>query len=180
MVLAFVAVLARPLRMGRFTWRPAIAHRHLRTRPVLIELLPDSVEVFEGKPFVHEFTVPADASNAVCKGEFTVEPRPQGHVNMLVVTAAGLQQWRQLFSSGNREATRDVSASGGVLYHASETIAESFEVKLAPGTYDVVFEFSGSADEPSDHYGGDGIGVPSRDVRSRIALSYDLPNEEYK
>ena len=147
--------------------------QHQKTRHVAINLLPASVEVTEGKNFSHEFTILGDATNASLNGEFSAEPRLHAQLDMLLVSSAGFRHWQQFHSPTG--APTD-SSKGELIYHTGNTIADSFLIKLSPGTYDLVFDY-GPPTGPtfSDHYGG--FGPSYRVADTQITLSYDLPQE---
>jgi hypothetical protein len=92
-VLLVVVFALGPLAIGlraRLKWRAehAASQAQPATRPVTIDLLPSFVKVSEEGGYFHRFSVPSDATNAHLEGEFTVDPRPQTEVDMLVLTAA--------------------------------------------------------------------------------------------
>ena len=97
----FVAFALGLLAIGLLAnrrWRAEHAARKppQQTRPVAIDLLPTNLMVWN-KCYSHEFSIPSDATNAILAGEFTVEPRIQAQLNMLVVTSAGFAHWQEFF-----------------------------------------------------------------------------------
>jgi len=143
-----------------------------KLRHVAFTLLPNNLSVVEGTSYSHEFSIPSDATNAILAGEFTVEPRIQAQLNMLVVTSAGFSHWQEYLSAAQSEAGhRDL------VYRTGNTGAELLEIKLSPGTYDLIFDYGPQSGPTfSDHYGVVG-GSSSRSANTRITLSYDLPQE---
>ncbi|MGB8541270.1 MAG: hypothetical protein WCD49_06490 [Candidatus Acidiferrales bacterium] len=141
-----------------------------RTRHVAFQLLPNSVEVREGKNYFHEFSVPGDATNAILAGEFTVEPRIQAQLDMLLVSRAGFPRWQEYLSTPE---PRDRN----LLYRTGNTGADMFQIELAPGTYDLIFDY-GPPSGPtfSDHGGVVGL-YSSRWANTKFILSYDVPQE---
>ena len=122
--------------MGRNSWQ---------TRPVAIDLLPSFVKVFEKDSYSHPFNIPSNATNAHLDGEFTVDPRPQTQVDMLVVTAAGMKHWRDFLFSPR--GANNNTANGELLYHTGNTNADYFQIKMTPGDYFLVFDYAPSMRE---------------------------------
>jgi len=147
-------------------------NRSTPLRHVEFQLLPTSLEVVEGKNYVHEFKVPGDAANAILAGEFSVEPRIQAQLNMLLVSPAGFSHWQEYLSTA-QPATGDPD----LLYRTGNTGADMFQIKLAPGTYDLIFDY-GPPSGPtfSDHGGVVGL-YSSRWANTKFILSYDVPQE---
>jgi len=144
-----------------------------QTRPVAIDLLPSFVKVFEKDGYSHPFNISSDATNAHLDGEFTVDPRPQTQVDMLVLTAAGMKHWRDfLFSPSGANNT----ANGELLYHTGNTNADYFQIKMTPGDYFLVFDYGPSTRANTDHYvDDDALGHNCRLTRTKITLYYTLP-----
>lgn len=145
----------------------------LRTHHVAFGLLPESVNVLEKESYSHEFSVPNDALNVHLDGEFTVRPRAQGHLDMLVVSAAGFPHWEQFLpptSAGSNLHSEEL------IYHTGNTIADLFQIKLKPGTYYLIFDYGPPTGATwSDHFGG--FGGSYRVADTKITLNYDLPQE---
>ncbi|MGA2419756.1 MAG: hypothetical protein ABSG69_06690 [Candidatus Acidiferrum sp.] len=175
-ILAIVALMAAvafyfAARSHRFVEGQSLFHS-AKLRHVTFTLLPNILTVIEGTSYSHEFSIPGDATNAIVAGEFTVEPRIQAQLNMLVVTSAGFSHWQEYLSAGQTEP-----GDRNLLYRTGNTGADLFEIKLVPGVYDLIFDY-GPPSGPtfSDHYGG--LGSPlSRNANTKITLSYDLPQE---
>jgi hypothetical protein len=149
-------------------------HKPPKTRPVTINLLPAFVDVPQQKGYSHQFSIPNDATNAHVAGEFTVEPRPQGEVELLVVSTEGMQNWQRFISS---TAVPNESRDADLIYRSGDTIAERFDVKMTPGNYYLIFDFGPVATGTTDHFGGGGAGPSYRQVRPQIRLDYELPCE---
>jgi hypothetical protein len=175
-ILAIVALMAAvafyfAVRSHRLVAAQSLLHS-AKLRHVTFILLPNNLTVIEGTSYSHEFSIPSDATNAILAGEFTVEPRIQAQLNMLVVTSTGFSHWQEYLSAGQSAAD-----DRNLLYRTGNTGADLFEIKLAPGAYDLIFDY-GPPSGPtfSDHYGG--LGSPSsRSANAKITLSYDLPQE---
>jgi hypothetical protein len=147
-----------------------------RTRPVTISLLPSFVNVFENEGFAHEFTIPSDATNAHLQGEFTVDLRPSAQIDMLVVSAAASQHWQKLLSPTGSPGD---PGSSELIYHSGATSADLFDVKMTPGTYDLIFYYEPPPSSAADHFGGSvAAGPVYRIARTKITLNYDLPQEQ--
>jgi hypothetical protein len=143
-----------------------------KARHVSFNLLPNNVTVIEGEYYSHEFAIPSDATSAILAGEFTTEPFTGAQLNMLLVTSAGFPHWQHYLSAAQPDL-----GDRNLLYRTGNTRADLFEIKLSPGTYDLIFDY-GPASGPtlSDHYGSLG-GPSSRGANTKITLSYDLPQE---
>ncbi|MFY9804914.1 MAG: hypothetical protein WA211_09745 [Candidatus Acidiferrales bacterium] len=145
-----------------------------QTAAVAIDLLPSYVKVFEEDGYSHAFSSPSDAINGELDGEFTVDPRPQTQVDMLLVTAAGMKHWRDFLSSAAGAGSK--AGSGELLYRTGNTNAEYFQIKLTPGDYVLVFDYGPSTQTKADHYVDlDALGRICRLTRTKITLRYDLP-----
>lgn len=143
-----------------------------------IALLPSWLNVFEPNPYIHEFTVPGDASNARLAGEFTVQPRPQGRLDMLLVSADAVPHWQEFLSvPATPNSSSPTPAYPGLLYRSGDTIADHFEIKLLPGSYELIFYFGPAPSEQADHYGCGWLGPCYRQVSPTITLTYELPQE---
>jgi hypothetical protein len=147
--------------------------KSLKTRPVTINLLPVFVDVPE-EGYSHQFSIPNDATNAHLEGEFTVDPRPQGQLQLLIVSAVGMQHW-QLFLSST--ASHSDPANAELIYRSGDTIADRFNIKMIPGNYYVIFDYDPAAVSTADHFGGGVSGPAIRRARSQIMLHYALPCE---
>jgi hypothetical protein len=145
----------------------------LETRPVTINLLPVFVDVPQ-EGYSHQFSIPNDATNARLDGEFTVDPRPQGQLQMLIVSADGMQHWQRFLSS---TASRNDPGDAELIYRSGETIADRFNIKMTPGNYYVIFDYGPAAVATTDHFGGGVSGAVYRRARSQIMLEYSLPCE---
>lgn len=144
-----------------------------KTRPVTINVLPVFVDV-PAEGFSHQFSIPNDATNARVEGEFTVDPRPQGQLQMLIVSAEGMQHWQRFLSS---TASHDDSGHAELIYRSGDTIADRFNIKMRPGNYYVIFDYGPAAVATTDHFGGGLSGPAYRRARSQIMLNYALPCE---
>jgi hypothetical protein len=144
------------------------------TRPVAIDLLPSFVKVFEKNGYTHTFSIPSDAMNTHLDGEFTVDPRPQTQVDMLVVTAAGMKHWQDfLLPPGG---ANNNTANGELLHHSGNTNADYFQIKMTPGDYFLVFDYGPSTRANTDHYVDDAaLDRNYRLTRVKMTLYYDLP-----
>lgn len=159
---------------ARLKWRAehAVSKAPPATRPVTIDLLPSFVKVSEQGGYLHRFSVPSDATNARLEGEFTVDPRPQTEVDMLVVTAAGMKHWQDFLPS----ASGAKSGSGELLYHTGNTNADYFQIKLTTGDYVLIFDYGPPTRTNADHFVDvDHAGPRYRWVNTKIGLSYQLP-----
>jgi hypothetical protein len=172
--LMVATIVAALLSVRRQNSSAASDHNPPKTRPVAISLLPAFVDVREATGYRHQFSIPSDATNAHIEGEFTVEPRPQGQVDLLVVSAEAMQHLQRFLSFA---ATPDDLNDVGLLYRSGDTIADRFDVKMAPGTYDLIFDFGPVAMGTTDHFAGGVAGPSYRQVRPQIALDYELPCE---
>lgn len=105
--------------------------KSLRTCPVTINVLPVFVEVPE-EGYSHQFSIPNDASNARIEGEFTVDPRPQGQLQLLIVSAEGMQHWQRFLSS---TASPSDSGNAELIYRGGDTIADRFNIKMTTGIF---------------------------------------------
>ena len=144
-----------------------------QTRPVAIDLLPSFVKVFEKDGYSYRFSIPSDATNAHLEGQFTGDPRPQTQVDMLVVTAAGMKNWRDFLLS---PSGANNTANGELLYHSGNTNADYFQIKMTPGDYFLVFDYGPSTRTNADHYVDlDALGRNYRLTSTKITLNYDLP-----
>ena len=141
-------------------------------RHVSFQLLPNLVEVTEGKNYFREFKVPSDATNAILAGDFSVEPRVQAQLNMLLVSSVGFSHWQEYLST-----TQPATGDPDLLYRTGNTGADMSQIKLSPGTYDLIFDY-GPPSGPtfSDHGGVVGL-YSSRWANTKSSLSYDLPRE---
>ena len=146
----------------------------LKTRPVTINVLPAVVDVPDQVGYSHQFSIPNDATDARVEGEFTVEPRPQGQLQLLIVSAEGMEHWQRFLSSS---ASHDDPGDPELVYRSGETIADRFNIKMTPGDYYVIFDYGPAAVSTADHFGGGVSGPASRWVRPRITLNYALPCE---
>jgi hypothetical protein len=144
-----------------------------KTRPVTINVLPVFVDVPE-EGYSHQFSIPSDAANAHVEGEFTVDPRPQGQLQMLIVSAEGMQHWQRFLSS---TASHDDPGDAELIYRSGDTIADRFNIKMTPGNYYVIFDYGPAAVASTDHFGGGVSGPAYRRARSQIMLNYALPCE---
>jgi hypothetical protein len=144
-----------------------------KTRPVTINVLPVFVDVPE-QGYSHPFSIPNDATNAHLEGEFTVDPRPQGQSQMLIVSAEGMGHWQRFLSS---TAPHNDPGNAELIYRSGDTIADRFDIKMTPGIYDVIFDYGPAAAAATDHFGGGASGPAYRRARSQIRLAYDLPCE---
>jgi hypothetical protein len=144
-----------------------------KTRPVTISVLPVFVDVPE-EGYSHQFSIPNDATNAHLEGEFTVDPRPQGQLQMLIVAAEGMQHWQRFRSS---TASRNDPGDAELIYRSGDTIADRFNIKMTPGNYYVIFDYGPAAVATTDHFGGGVSGPAYRRARSQIMLNYALPCE---
>lgn len=145
----------------------------LKTRQVRINLLPVFVDVPE-EGYSHQFSIPNDATNAHLEGEFTVDPRPQGQLQLLVVSAEGMQNWQRFLSS---TVSPNDPENAELIYRSGDTIADRFNIKMTPGVYYVIFDYGPAAVSTADHFGGGVSGPAIRRARSQIMLNYALPCE---
>jgi len=145
----------------------------LRTRPVTINVLPVFVDVPE-EGYSHQFSIPNDATNARIEGEFTVHPRPQGQLQLLIVSAEGMQHWQRFLSS---TAQHNHPGNAELIYRSGDTIADRLDLKMTPGTYDLIFDYGPAAVSATDHFAGGVTGPAYRRARSQIMLNYALPCE---
>jgi len=145
----------------------------LKTRPVMINLLPVFVDVPE-EGYSHQFSIPNDATNAHLEGEFTVDPRPQGQLQLLIVSAQGMQHWQRFLSS---TASPNDPANADLIYRSGNAIADRFDIKMTPGVYYVIFDYGPAAVATTDHFAGGVTGAAYRQARSQIMLNYALPCE---
>jgi hypothetical protein len=166
--LAVTAGVATPLAGCRRD-KPLV----IKTRPVTINVLPVFVDV-PAKGYSHQFSIPNDATNAHVEGEFTVDPRPQGQLQMLIVSAEGMQHWQRFLSS---TASHDDPGDAELIYRSGDTIADRFNIKMKPGNYYVIFDYGPAAVATTDHFGGGVSGPAYRRARSQIMLNYALPCE---
>ncbi len=143
------------------------------TRPVTINVLPVFVDVPE-EGYSHQFSIPDDATHAHVEGEFTVDPRPQGQLQMLIVSAEGMQHWQRFRSS---TASHEDPGNAELIYRSGDTIADRFNIKMTPGNYYVIFDYGPAAVATTDHFGGGVSGSVYRRARSQIMLNYALPCE---
>jgi hypothetical protein len=173
-VLVVTTIVAGLFIMRRQNLSVAKARKPPRTRPVAINLLPAFVDVPEQKGYSHQFSIPSDATNAHVEGEFTVEPRPSGQVDLLLVSTEGMQHLQQILSTATMP---NDPRSADLIYHSGNTIADRFDVQATPGNYYLIFEFSPVASGTTDHFGGGVGGPPYRQVRPQIRLDYELPCE---
>jgi hypothetical protein len=148
-------------------------HEPSKTRPVTINLLPVFVDVPE-KGYSHEFSIPNDATNTHLEGEFTVDPRPQGQLQMLIVSAEGIQHWQRFLSS---TPPHQDPGSAELVYRSGDTSADRFDIKMTPGNCYVIFDYGPAAVSTADHFGGGLSGPVYRRARSQITLKYSLPCE---
>jgi hypothetical protein len=175
-VAAFALGLLAIGLFARLRWHAEHAARQAppQTRPVAIDLLPSFVKVFEKDGYSHPFNISSDATNAHLDGEFTVDPRPQTQVDMLVVTAAGMKHWGDFLFSPS--GANNNTANGELLYHTGNTNADYFQIKMTPGDYFLVFDYGPSTRANTDHYvDGDALGRNYRLTRTKITLYYTLP-----
>ncbi len=147
--------------------------KQLKTRPVTINLLPFFVDVPE-KGYSHQLSIPNDATNARIEGEFTVDPRPEGQLQLLIVSAEGMQHWQRFLSS---TASRDDPGDAALVYRSGDTIADRFNIEMTPGIYYVIFDYGPAAVSTANHVGGGVTGPAYRRARSQITLNYALPCE---
>ena len=173
-VLVFTTIVAGLFIMRKQNLSVAKDRRPPRTRPVAINLLPEFVDVPEQKGYSHKFSIPSDATNAHVEGEFTVEPRPSGQVDLLLVSAEGMADLQRFLSSA---ATPNDPRPADLIYHSGDTIADRFDVQATPGNYYLIFEFSPVASGTADHFGGGVCSPPYRQVHPQIRLDYELPCE---
>jgi len=166
-VLLAVTTSLAPLLVGCKRDKP------LKTRPVTINLLPVFVDVPE-EGYSHQFSIPNDATNARVEGEFTVDPRPQGQLQLLIVSAEGMQHWQRFLSL---TASHNDAANAELIYRSGDTIADRFNIKTTPGIYYVIFDYGPAAVSTADHFGGGVSGPAIRRARSQIMLHYALPCE---
>jgi hypothetical protein len=174
-VAAFALGLLAIGLFARLRWHAehAASQAPPQMRPVAIDLLPSFVKVFEKAGYSHPFNIPSDATNAHLDGEFTVDPRPQTQVDMLVVTAAGMKHWDFLFS---RSGANNNTVNGELLYHTGNTNADYFQIQMTPGDYFLVFDYGPSTATMTDHFvERDALGPRYRLARTKITLSYELP-----
>lgn len=175
-VIAFaLGLLAIGLR-ARQKWRAehAASQAPPATRPVAIDLLPSFVKVFEQGGYSYAFNIPSDATNAHLEGEFTVDPRPQTQVDMLLVNAAGMKHWQGFLPSPAGAAGN--SSSGELLYHTGNSNADYFQIKLTPGDYFLIFTYGPATRTNTDHYVDfDASARNYRLTRTKITLQYDTP-----
>jgi hypothetical protein len=148
-------------------------HKTSKTRLVAVNMLPEFVAVPE-EGYSHQFSIPTDATNAHVDGEFTVEPRPQGQLELLIVSAEGMQHWQRFVSS---TASSSDSGDAALIYRSGDTIADRFNAKMSPGNYYVIFDYGPAAVAPSDHFGGDLSGPAYRQAQPQFILNYELPCE---
>jgi hypothetical protein len=145
----------------------------LKTRPVRVNLLPVFVDVPE-KGYTHQFSIPNDSTNAHLEAEFTVDPRPQGQLQVLIVSAEGIQHWQRFLSP---TASPNDPANAELIYRSGDTIADRCDIKMTPGIYYVIFDYGPAAVSTADHFGGGVSGPAIRRARSQIMLNYALPCE---
>jgi hypothetical protein len=175
-VVAFALGLLAIGPLARLKWHAghAASKAPQRTRPVAIDLLPSFVKVFEKDGYSHPFSIPSDATNAHLEGEFIGDPRPQTHVDMLVITAAGRKNWRDFLLSPI--GANNNTANGELLYHSGTTNADYFQIKMTPGEYLLIFDYGPSTRTSADHYVDlDALGRNYRLTSTKITLNYDLP-----
>jgi len=144
-----------------------------KTRPLTINVLPVFVNVPE-EGYSHQFSIPNDATNAHVEGEFTVDPRPQGQLQMLIVSAEGMRHWQRFLSS---TAPPHDPGDAELIYRSGDTIADRFNIKMTSGSYYVIFDYGPAAVATTDHFGGGVSGPAYRRARSQIMLNYALPCE---
>jgi hypothetical protein len=137
-----------------------------------IDVLPGSISVPAGGSTHYAITVPGDASHAHLDGEFTVEPRPDAQVDMLVVTEAGMRHWKDFISKDGSEQN---SSNRELIYHTGKTRADLFHLMLAPGTYYLIFD-DGPEGEAGGYYTEPVGGGLIRSVSARVTLSYERAN----
>lgn len=143
-----------------------------KLRHVAFTLLPNNLTVIEGTSYSHEFSIPSDATNAILGGEFEVEPFTGAQMNMLLVSAAGFPHWKHYLSAAQPDL-----GDGNLLYRTGNTRADLFEIKLSPGTYDLIFDYGPPSGPTFSDHGGSPGGPSSRGANTKITLSYDLPQE---
>ena len=148
-------------------------HKTSKTRPVAVNMLPEFVAVPE-EGYSHQFSIPADATNAHLDGEFTVEPRPQAQLELLIVSAEGVKHWQRFVSS---TVSSSDPGDAALIYRSGHTIADRFNAKISPGNYYVIFDYGPAAVAPSDHFGGGDSGPAYRQAQPQFILKYELPCE---
>ena len=148
-------------------------HKTAKTRLVAVNLLPEFVAVPE-QSYSHQFSIPNDATNAHVDGEFTVEPRPQGQLELLIVSAEGMKHWQRFVSS---TASSSDPGDADLIYRSGHTIADRFNANMSPGNYYVIFDYGPAAVAPSDHFGGGLSGPAYRQAQPQFILKYELPCE---
>jgi hypothetical protein len=124
--------------------------------------------------YSHQFSIPNDATNAHLEGEFTVDPRPQGQLQLLIISTEGMQHWQRFLSS---TVSPSDPANAELIYRSGDTIADRFNIKMIPGNYYVIFDYDPAAVSTADHFGGGVSGPAIRRARSQIMLNYALPCE---
>jgi len=148
-------------------------HKPSKTRLVAVNMLPEFVAVPE-EGYSHQFSIPADATNAHVDGQFTVEPRPQGQLELLIVSPEGMKHWQRFVSS---TASSSNPGDAELIYRSGHTIADRFNAKISPGNYYVIFDYGPAAVAPSDHFGGGLSGPAYRQAQPQFILKYELPCE---